>query len=112
MGIVYEAVQETLDRRVALKLLPRHSFLDPRTVQRFHREAQAVAQLHHPHIVPVFGVGEQEGLHYYVMQLIAGRGLHEVIRALRRGEPLAKVLDPSSAPGPTRGRPVGRRRLG
>jgi len=94
MGIVYEAVQETLDRRVALKLLPRHSFLDPRTVQRFHREAQAVAQLHHPHIVPVFGVGEQEGLHYYVMQLIAGRGLHEVVRALRRGEPLAKVLEP------------------
>jgi serine/threonine protein kinase len=93
MGIVYEAVQETLDRRVALKLLPRHSFLDLRTVQRFRREAQAVAQLHHPHIVPVFGVGEQEGLHYYVMQLIAGRGLHEVIRALRRGEPLAKVLE-------------------
>ena len=94
MGIVYEAVQETLDRRVALKLLPRHSFLDPRTVQRFRREAQAVAQLHHPHIVPVFGVGEQEGLHYYVMQLIAGRGLHELVRALRRGEPLAKVLEP------------------
>jgi serine/threonine protein kinase len=92
MGIVYEAVQEALDRRVAVKLLPRHSFLDPRMLQRFQREAQAVAQLHHPHIVPVFGVGEQDGLHYYVMQLINGRGVHQMIRALRRGKSLEQAL--------------------
>jgi serine/threonine protein kinase len=97
MGIVYEAVQETLDRRVAVKLLPRHSFLNPRTLQRFGREAQAVAQLHHPHIVPVFGVGEQDGLHYYFMQLIAGRGLHQVIRALRHGRTLEQALEPAVA---------------
>jgi tetratricopeptide (TPR) repeat protein len=95
MGIVYEAVQETLDRRVAVKLLPRHSFLNPRTLRRFGREAQAVAQLHHPHIVPVFGVGEQDGLHYYFMQLIAGRGLHQVIRALRHGRSVEQALEPA-----------------
>jgi serine/threonine protein kinase len=95
MGIVYEAVQETLDRRVALKLLPRHSFLDPRTLQRFGREAQAVAHLHHPNIVPVFGVGEREGLHYYFMQFIAGHGLHQVIRALRRGLTMEQALEPA-----------------
>jgi len=94
MGIVYEAVQESLDRQVALKVLPHHSFLDRKTIRRFHREAQAVAQLHHTHIVPVFGVGEQDGLHYYVMQFIQGRGLHQLIAGLRRGESLEEVHHP------------------
>jgi tetratricopeptide (TPR) repeat protein len=102
MGIVYEAVQETLGRRVALKVLPRHAFLDPKTLQRFRREAQAVAQLHHAHIVPVFGVGEHDGLHYYVMQLIPGRGLHEVVDGLRRGKSLDELHAPPG-PGPARG---------
>jgi WD40 repeat protein/serine/threonine protein kinase/tetratricopeptide (TPR) repeat protein len=102
MGIVYEAEQESLGRHVALKVLPAHTLLDPRRLQRFHREARAVARLHHTNIVPVYGVGEHEGLHYYVMQLIQGQGLDEVLRELRRlrkarkapGEP-PPVAEPS-----------------
>lgn len=79
MGVVFEAVQESLGRRVALKLLSRHAQLDAARRERFLREAQAAAKLHHTNIVPVFGVGEQDGLPYYVMQLIPGRSLHELI---------------------------------
>jgi serine/threonine-protein kinase len=84
MGIVYEAEQESLGRHVALKVLPSQALLNPRYVQRFLREARAAARLHHTNIVPVFGVGQENGLHYYVMQFIAGSGLHEVIDELRR----------------------------
>jgi serine/threonine protein kinase/tetratricopeptide (TPR) repeat protein len=84
MGIVFEAEQESLGRHVALKVLPSHALLNPNHLQRFLREARSAAKLHHTNIVPVFGVGEGEGLHYYVMQFIAGTGLHEVINELRR----------------------------
>jgi serine/threonine-protein kinase len=84
MGIVYEAEQESLGRHVALKVLPSQTLLNPRYLQRFLREARAAARLHHTNIVPVFGVGEEDGLHYYVMQFIAGSGLDEVIDELRR----------------------------
>ena len=73
MGIVYEAVQESLGRHVALKVIPRRVMLDARRRQRFQREAQAVAQLHHTNIVPIFAVGEHDGLPYYAMQYIRGR---------------------------------------
>src|SRR2546423_111869 len=82
MGIVYEAQQESLDRHVALKVLSRASLLDPQRVQRFEREAKAAANLHHTNIVPVFGVGEAEGLHYYVMQFIEGHSIAEVLTEL------------------------------
>lgn len=84
MGIVYEAEQESLGRHVALKLLPTHALLDAKHLQRFRREAKAAARLHHTNIVPVFGVGEQDGMHYYVMQFIQGQSLDEVLRELRR----------------------------
>jgi serine/threonine protein kinase len=84
MGVVYEAEQESLGRRVALKVLGRHSVLDPRHLQRFQREARAAARLHHTNIVPVHGVGEQDGLHYYVMQFIQGLGLDDVLVELKR----------------------------
>ena len=84
MGIVYEAVQQSLGRKVAVKVLPKQSLLDPKYYQRFEREARTVARLHHTNIVPVFGVGEQDGLHYYVMQLIHGTGLEVVIAGLSR----------------------------
>lgn len=78
MGVVYEAIQESLNRRVALKLLPRHSLLDDKQLKRFRREAELTASLHHTNIVPVFGVGENGNFHYYVMQLIQGVGLDEL----------------------------------
>jgi serine/threonine protein kinase len=84
MGIVYEAVQLSLGRHVALKVLPQHALLDPRHLLRFEREAKAAARLHHTNIVPIYGVGEENGLHYYVMQFIQGLGLDEVLGELRR----------------------------
>lgn len=86
MGIVYEAEQESLGRRVAVKVLPRSSLLQPKQLARFQREARTAARLHHTHIVPVFGVGEDDGHHFIVMQLIPGVGLDDVLRELRRLE--------------------------
>ncbi|MHB8899454.1 MAG: serine/threonine-protein kinase [Thermoguttaceae bacterium] len=83
MGVVYEAEQQSLARRVALKVLPRHALLQERDRRRFEREAQTAAGLHHTHIVPVFGAGVHGDLHYYVMPLVSGVGLDEVIRRLR-----------------------------
>jgi WD40 repeat protein/serine/threonine protein kinase len=79
MGIVYEAEQISLGRRVALKVLPFAATLDPRQLQRFHNEARAAAGLHHTNIVPVFGVGQERGVHYYAMQFIEGRTLADII---------------------------------
>jgi serine/threonine protein kinase/WD40 repeat protein len=80
MGVVYEAEQVSLGRRVALKVLPFTATLDPKQRQRFKNEAQAAAQLHHPHIVPVYAVGCERGVHFYAMQLIDGRTVAAVIR--------------------------------
>jgi tetratricopeptide (TPR) repeat protein len=111
MGIVFEAVQESLGRPVALKVLARHAQLDPKRRERFVREAQAAAKLHHTNIVPVFGVGEQDGLPYYVMQLIPGVGLHAVIREWRtragRAAPAGSETVPRTPD--TGGRPEGPR---
>lgn len=90
MGIVYEAVHESLDRRVAVKMLLPQLAVSQEQVARFVREAQAAARLHHTNIVPVFGVGEDHGHHYYVMQLIAGEGLDRVLaRSLEQGPGLS-----------------------
>jgi WD40 repeat protein/serine/threonine protein kinase len=86
MGVVYEAEQESLGRHVALKLLTGSS-LDPHRLQRFQREAKAAARLHHTNIVPVYDVGEQDGVSYYVMQFIQGQGLDQVLAELRRFQP-------------------------
>lgn len=92
MGVVYEAEQESLGRRVALKVLPAMAGASPTRVRRFQREAQAAARLHHTNIVPVFGVGYQEGAHYYVMQYIAGQGLDRVLKALSDQAVSAKTV--------------------
>ncbi|MHC4137789.1 MAG: protein kinase domain-containing protein, partial [Planctomycetota bacterium] len=84
MGVVYEAEQVPLGRRVALKVLPFHRLLDPMRLSRFRREAQAAARLHHTNIVPVYGVGEHEGTHYFAMQYVQGQGLDEILPELRR----------------------------
>jgi eukaryotic-like serine/threonine-protein kinase len=83
MGVVYEARQVSLDRRVALKVLPFAAVLDRKQVARFYNEAQAAAHLHHPNIVPVFSSGCDRGVHYYAMQFIEGQPLDLAIRQLR-----------------------------
>ena len=90
MGVVYEAEQVSLDRRVALKVLPFAAALDPRQLQRFQTEAQAAAQLHHTNIVPVYAVGCERGVHYYAMQFIEGQTLAALIRELRQLEGLRR----------------------
>src|SRR5262245_57961279 len=84
MGVVYEAEQQALGRRVALKVLPKSAAGDGTAQVRFQREAKAAARMHHTNIVPVFDVG-QDGDHlYYAMQLIHGQGLDLVIEDLKR----------------------------
>jgi serine/threonine protein kinase/WD40 repeat protein/Flp pilus assembly protein TadD len=84
MGVVYEAEQISLGRRVALKVLPSQALLSPTHLERFRREARAAAKLHHTNIVPVYGVGEADGVHFYAMQFIRGEGLDRVLNDLRR----------------------------
>ncbi len=84
MGIVYEALQLSLNRRVALKVLPFATALDAKQLQRFKNEAQAAACLHHQHIVSVYGVGCERGVHFYAMQFIEGNTLADLIRELRK----------------------------
>jgi WD40 repeat protein len=83
MGEVYEAVQQSLGRHVALKVLPPVSALTPLLLERFQREAKAAARLHHTNIVPVFGVGEHQGIHFYAMQYIEGQGLNQVLEQVK-----------------------------
>jgi serine/threonine protein kinase len=83
MGIVYEAEQISLGRRVALKVLPFAATLDPDRLRRFKNEAQAAAQLHHTNIVPIHFVGADRGVHFYAMQFIDGQSLAQVIADLR-----------------------------
>jgi serine/threonine protein kinase len=84
MGVVYEAEQISLGRRVALKVLPFAAAVEPRQLQRFKLEAQAAAHLVHPHIVAVYAVGCESGVHYYAMQFVDGRSLAAVVAELRR----------------------------
>ncbi|WP_165069260.1 serine/threonine protein kinase [Paludisphaera rhizosphaerae] len=83
MGIVYEAVQMSLNRRVALKVLTTSSIADPHRIQRFQLEARVLAALTHPNIVPIYSIGHNRGVPYLAMQLIEGRTLAEVARELR-----------------------------
>lgn len=91
MGVVFRARQESLKRAVALKLLNPALLRDPRTVQRFQREAQAAARLHHTNIVPVYAQGEHEGRHFYSMELVDGVSLAHLLRVSSAGE--RRVVD-------------------
>jgi serine/threonine protein kinase len=84
MGVVYEARQLSLNRKVALKVLANSLGLTPKAVIRFKREAEAAARLHHTNIVPIYATGEQDGCHYYAMELIQGPSLDQVIRRMRQ----------------------------
>jgi serine/threonine protein kinase len=87
MGVVYEARQVSLNRKVALKVLRAGLGLTAQAVQRFRREAAAAAKLHHSNIVPIYATGEANGLHYYAMELIEGASLDKVLTQLRREQP-------------------------
>ena len=81
MGVVYEAVQEPLGRRVAVKVLTGPATASAVAVERFRREARTAAGLHHTNIVPVFAVGDEAGTPYYAMQFIDGRPLDRSVDA-------------------------------
>jgi serine/threonine protein kinase len=84
MGIVYEAEQISLGRHVALKILPFQLASDARAVERFQTEARAAAHLQHPHIVPVYDVGQEDAVWYYAMQFVYGHSLHDIVQEVSR----------------------------
>ncbi len=86
MGIVYEAMQRSLSRRVALKVLPFAAMLDGRQLKRFQNEARAAASLKHPNIVGVYSVGCERAVHFYAMEYIEGQTVAQVLNDLRRLE--------------------------
>ena len=90
MGVVYEARQSSLDRRVALKVLKEELVDDPKNLARFQREGRMAAMLHHANIVPVLGTGSERGSNYIVMQMVEGVGLDRIINLL--------IGDDSAAP--------------
>ncbi|MEM9365301.1 MAG: serine/threonine-protein kinase [Planctomycetota bacterium] len=102
MGVVYEATQISLNRRVALKVLPMASGLDEVRLQRFRNEANAAATLHHTNIVPVHAVGSDRGVHFYAMQLIDGITLSNLLKDLRAEEKkeaaFADTMDAAAQP--------------
>jgi WD40 repeat protein len=107
MGVVYEAEQVSLGRRVALKVLPGHVVGDRKVLERFRREAKAAARLHHTNIVPVFEIGREGQVAFYTMQFIQGQGLDQVIDELRRlrapdRKPVGKNHDLAESWGPVR----------
>jgi hypothetical protein len=95
MGVVYEAEQISLGRRVALKVLPFAAMLDERQLKRFRNEARAAATLDHPHIVPVHAIGCERAVHFYAMSLVNGQTLAQVITDLRR----SAQIEPDPAEG-------------
>ena len=93
MGVVYKARQPALDRLVALKILPPADALSPDFVERFRREARALAKLNHPNIVAIHECGEQGGLYFFVMEYVDGANLRQLFEAgkLTPAEALAIV---------------------
>jgi eukaryotic-like serine/threonine-protein kinase len=94
MGIVYDALHVPLARRVALKVLPLLSSLDSNRLRRFKSEAQAVARLRHPNIVPVYSVGSEGDVHYFAMELVDGYSLAATLAFCRRA--LGKLVPEES----------------
>lgn len=96
MGVVYAAMQVSLNRRVAVKVLPSSSMSDSRHLRRFQNESRAAASLHHPHIVPVFAVGSDRGVNFFAMQLIDGQTLSQRIKSIGSSEFSRTVMSRST----------------
>ena len=79
MGIVFEAEQTSLKRRVALKVLPTALRSDRRLLSRFRREAEAAARLRHPNIVPVYSIGQAGNAPFFAMEMVTGQSLAEAL---------------------------------
>ncbi len=108
MARVYRAVDTQLQRPVAIKILAAQLSLDPEYIRRFEREATTAANLHHPAIVTIYDVGEEDGLHYIAMEYVSGRSLHAVLEerttlglgyAVSILDPVARALDYAHALG-------------
>ena len=97
MGIVYEAEQVSMRRKVAVKVLPFACLAGTTPLRRFHNEVRAAAALDHPHIVSVFSVAEDRGTHFYAMQLVKGQSLAEVIESRRKNSPAMSKTSEESA---------------
>lgn len=103
MGTVYLAVQESLGRKVAVKVLRPELADSPTAVERFRREALALARMRHPHIVSVLAAGEEAGVRYLAMDLVPGRSLAELAsESVARGETLPGHPSGLSSRRPTR----------
>lgn len=101
MGVVYEAEQCSLQRRVALKVLGTGISESPRQLERFRREAESVAKLHHTNIVQVYGNGEDDGTHFYAMQFVDGITLCDAIAVQQRAKKRSVEAPPPSTMAPT-----------
>lgn len=84
MGAIYEAYQSTLDRNVALKILPPYLAKKPKFIEQFKKEAMAAAKIEHPNIVPIYGIGNDNDIHYFIMALVVGKTVEQMIRERRR----------------------------
>jgi serine/threonine protein kinase/dienelactone hydrolase len=98
MGVVYQALQLSLQRRVALKVLPFGGALGPSAIERFHREARAAARLHHPNIVTIHAEGAEGRVCYFAMEMIEGESLDQVIQELRARRSAGSTAADASAP--------------
>ncbi len=84
MGTVYKALQISLDRPAALKVLSRDLAAKPNFIERFYREARLMAKLDHPNLIRGYGVGEQNGFHYLAMEFVDGGSLQDWLKRLER----------------------------
>src|SRR2546423_7389527 len=93
MGVVYKGYEESLNRFVAIKVLGDHLAHDEQFLSRFSREARAAAGLSHPNVIPIFYIGEDDGLQYFAMEFVSGRSVQSMIRAEGRiGNPRAALV--------------------